>query len=262
MRPVGAVSQALPLTGVRVAVTRPAHSAPELADALRAAGAAPVLLPLTRIARALDEGPLRAAAQRVEEYDWIIFTSANAVRAFGAVLPSRPEGQRPRIAAVGSATAKAIRALLLREPDIVPGTFGSDALVPAILEAHPLHAARVLWPRADAADERLARAIDGAGAILDAPVAYRTECSGDAARELVRLEQQGALDAITFTAPSAVDCYASALTGETQCVVAVIGSTTGAAARARGIPVQVEPRQPIISALVAALAHHYSDTPG
>lgn len=260
---MGAVSrQALPLTGVRVAVTRPAHSAPALADALHAAGADPVRVPLTRILPPVDDAPLRAAADHVEQYDWILFTSSNAVRAFRGVIGTRAPEARTRIAAVGSATAGAVRSLLLREPDIVPGAFGSDGLVPSILKAHSLLSARVLWPRAEAADERLAHAVKSAGAVLDAPVAYRTQCVSEGARELVRLEQEGALDAITFTAPSAVDCYAAALTGDTRCVVAVIGGTTAAAARARGIPVQVEPRQPIITALVAALAHHYSEKPG
>src|SRR5690606_934574 len=156
----------------------------------------------------------------------------------------------------------AVRGPLLRGAVIVPAAFGSDGLVSSILSAHSLLSARVLWPRAEAADERLAHAVRGAGAVLDAPVAYRTQCVSEGARELVRLEQDGALDALTFTAPSALDCYAAALTGGTRCVVAVIGGTTASAARARGIPVQVEPRQPIITALVAALAHHYSEMPG
>ena len=254
--------EALPLTGVRVAVTRPAHAAAVLADALRAAGAEPLVVPLTQILPPLEDAPLRAAARHLDRYDWILFTSSNAVRAFRAVMHSRAIGSHTRIAVVGDATAGAVRSLLMRDPDVIPAMSGSAALVPALLAADSLHSARVLWPRADAADPRLARAVRSAGAILDAPVAYRTECLADAARELASLDQQRAVDTITFTAPSAVDCYATALTGDTRCVVAVIGSTTAAAARARGIPVQVEPRESIIPALVAALARHYTETPG
>lgn len=252
----------LPLTGVRVAVTRPVHAEAELAQALRAAGAAPVSIPLTCIVPPLDDAPLRDAAERVAQYDWIVFTSANAVRALAGAVGSNAAAVRARIAVVGSATAAAARELLLREPDVVPATFSSAALVPAILDTTALRAAHVLWPRAEAADDRLALAFESAGALLDAPVAYRSECAANAARELVRLEQQGGIDAITFTAPSAIACYGAAMAGETRCVVAVLGSTTAGAARTLGIPVHVQPEQPIISALVAALARHYMEASG
>jgi uroporphyrinogen-III synthase len=68
----------------------------------------------------------------------------------------------------------------------------------------------------------------------------------------------GELDAITFTAPSAVDSFADASPGSVRCAIAVIGPATAAAARARGLRVHVEPEQHIIPALVRALVRFHT----
>src|SRR5689334_8684998 len=92
------------LQGLRVVVTRASHQAEELAAPLRALGAEVILLPLIDIAPPLNPGPLRHAAARSNEYDWIIFTSANAVHAFTAQLPELLRVLKARIATVGAAT--------------------------------------------------------------------------------------------------------------------------------------------------------------
>ncbi|MGH7448579.1 MAG: uroporphyrinogen-III synthase, partial [Longimicrobiales bacterium] len=78
-----------------------------------------------------------------------------------------------------------------------------------------------------------------------------------AAAALAGMVRRGDIDVITFTAPSAVDCFADTGAGSLDCAIAVIGPSTAAAARARGLPVHVEPQQPIIPALVAALARFH-----
>jgi uroporphyrinogen-III synthase len=245
---------ALPLRGVRVAVTRPEDDAGELAALLEAAGAATVLVPLTKILPPADEGPLRRALTNLDRHDWIVFTSARAVRAVAAA--SSPRHVAPMIAAVGPATAAAVEAWCGRRPDVVSASTTGGGIVPAMLEQGTLEAARVLWPRAEQPRPELPRALRRARAVLDDPVAYRTVADAESGRRLARMAAAGELDVITFTAPSAVECYAEAA-GPASCVVAVLGPATAAAARARGLPVHVEPQQPIISALVADLARFH-----
>jgi uroporphyrinogen-III synthase len=246
---------ALPLTGLRVAVTRPEEDADELADLLEAAGAAPVRIALTRILPPADGARLRRALEELHLYDWIVFTSARAVRAVAGGKSGRRV--RPKIAAVGPATAAEVHRWTGRPPDVVPVLATGSGIVPAMLEHGSLQGARVLWPRAEQPRPELPRALRRAGADLDDPVAYRTVPDDAAARRLAGMVESGAIDVITFAAPSAVECFADAAAVQPQCVIAVMGPATAAAARARGIPVHVEPQQPIIPALVVALARFH-----
>src|SRR5262245_45301624 len=114
MRTPASIAAPCPLGSIRVVVTRAEHQAEGLAEALRALGAEVALLPLLAVVPPLDGLPLERAAAELPLYDWIAFTSANAVDAFlplaGGTLPSRL-----RIAVVGPATAAALAAY-----DLVP----------------------------------------------------------------------------------------------------------------------------------------------
>jgi uroporphyrinogen III methyltransferase/synthase len=257
-----------PLAGLRVAVTRPRGDAAELAALLEEAGAEAVLVPLTRIVPPADEEALRRSVSHLDRYDWIVFTSARAVHAVAQVasLMQVPFGRaaaagglRARVAAVGPATAGAVFELTGRVPDVTPPRSTGHAIVPAMLEHGVLKGARVLWPRAEQPRPELPHALAAAGAVLDDPVAYRTLPDTAVAAALARRTAGGDIDVLTFTAPSAVECYAEAAVPGADCVIAVIGPATAAAARERGLPVHVEPDRPIISALVDALVRFHDD---
>jgi uroporphyrinogen-III synthase len=254
-----------PLRGVRVAITRPRTDDDEFARLLRKRGGEPLVLPLVRIDPAPDPGPLLAAAAAVESYDWIVFTSANGVRFFRDALERvgpvrRGSGSRTRVAAVGPATAAAVSELLGWRVDAVPDRFTGDVLAGAMRQIAQLGGCRVLWPRAVEAREALARDLAAAGALLEAPEAYTTMPLPENALELSRLIRQGALDAVTLTSPSAARCLAAARPALGSAVVAVIGPSTGQAAREAGLPVHVEPEVHTIPALVDALSRHFSRT--
>ncbi len=76
------------MQGLRIVVTRAAHQAEELAAPLRDLGAEVLLVPMIGIAPPVDETALRHAAAHAASYDWIVFTSVNAVSAFSAALGS------------------------------------------------------------------------------------------------------------------------------------------------------------------------------
>jgi len=114
---------AAPLAGRRIVVTRAEGAANGLIARLRALGAETISCPTIAVAPPLTWAPLDAALARLADFDWLVFTSANAVLAFsdrrGAVDPARVLPATLRIAAVGQATAGTARSLL-REPDLVP----------------------------------------------------------------------------------------------------------------------------------------------
>jgi uroporphyrinogen-III synthase len=249
-----------PLRGVRVAVTRPADSAEELAAPLRRLGAEVELAPLIAVLPPPDPRPVAVAAQTLAQFDWIVFTSANAVRHFAALLPGPVPGDRPphlRVAVVGPGTESAVRRDLGWSADACPAAYTGAALAAAMAAIEPLRGTNVLWPRARDAQDILPADLRAAGAILTAPVAYRTEPDPAAARRLIRLLDDDRLDAVTLTSPSAAQCLAGAGAIPHRVVVAVIGPTTAAAARDHGIPVHVQPEEHTIPGLVAALAGHF-----
>ena len=260
-----------PLFGRRVLVTRPRRQAAELSDRLAALGADPIEVPMIRIAPPDDDGPLRQAAADARTFDWIVFSSANAVDAFmRALLDGGARDIRalagPRLCAAGTGTADELAEYGITV-DLVPHEFRAEAVATALAAAGALEGARVLLPRADIGREIIAEQLRAAGAIVTDVVAYRTVLE-DAQREddpdVYKMLLEGRLDVVTFTSASAVRNFAKIYGTEQvadllrHTVVAVIGPVTSDAAIQLGIPVTIQPATYTIPALVDAIAAHFS----
>lgn len=244
------------LLGRRVAVTRAAEQSGDLAERLRALGAEVLCCPLIAIAPPLDPAPLAHALARLEAYDWLALPSANAARAaLGGLI--RP-GRRPRIAAVGSATAAALAEAGI-SADLTPAEHSAAGLLAALGD---VCGARVLLPQGDQARPELAEGLAARGASVDAVAAYRT-LPGPGVGALAAALRARALDAVTFASPSAARAL---LDGAGQAVhellagaaLVAIGPTTAAALRAEGLRVAsvADPHTAagLAAALVALLA--------
>lgn len=246
------------LSGCRVAVTRPPGDT-EAMVRLQELGAEVLTRPLIRIEPPEDPEPLRRAAARLREYDWLAFTSINAVRAFAEAQGGRRMARPPHVAVVGSATGRAVADVLGWRVAASPSEFTGEAL-PGAMEAvaGPLAGARVLWPRAAAAREALGLLLRAAGAVVDDPEAYRTIPEMDVAEALALEVAGGEVDAVLFASPSAVEAYTGAGGAAHGACIGVIGPATAAAAQAAGLPVHVQPVVHTVSAMVDALALHYA----
>lgn len=260
---------AKPLFGIRVLVTRPAHQTDDLKLLLRDEGAEPLCVPAIRIVPPRDPAELAAAVGRARSYRWIVFTSANGVRAFfdeveRQGLDARVLGDS-RVAAIGPATAEALRARGIGA-DLVPDEYRGESAAEAIVAADAdLSGARILIPRAEVAREVLPSMLRERGAHVDVVPAYRTLGPTDddaiALRELVHHRK---VDVITFTSPSTVREVARALGEHADAlaqgfVIACIGPVTADAARDRGWPVHVTPADYTARGLVAALRAHFEE---
>jgi uroporphyrinogen III methyltransferase/synthase len=234
-----------PLAGRRIVVTRPRAQAAPLAEALEALGATAPVLPLIEIETA--DG-LRG--MDLEGYDWIVFTSANAVPA----LPSlqRGAGRRPRIAAVGPATADAIRSAGA-EPAFVPERFAAEEIADGL---EPLRGRRVLLPQADIADPGLADELRARGAATDAVVAYRTV---ELELPPERLEEARTADAIVLASGSAARSLARQ-GGSGRALVVSIGPKTAQAARDAGLPDGLVAREATAEGIIQALTSHFGES--
>ena len=246
--------RARPLAGRRVVVvTRPRAQADELVRGLTAAGAAVVVCPVITITGPADPDALAQAAGRAGEYDWIVFSSANAVDRFVGLLRDGRALGRARLAAVGPATAAALLGHRLLA-DLVAAEATAEGLVAALPAAPAGRAGRVLFPRAAEARDVLGPGLRAKGWQVDEVEAYRTVTAGadDGATDDV-LEAAATADVITFSSPSTVDRYLALSGRRVPPVVACIGPATADAARQAGLVVDVVADEHTAAGLVAAL---------
>jgi uroporphyrinogen-III synthase len=194
------------LAGERVLVTRAAHQAGDLADAFRAVGARVEFLPLIEIGPPADPAALERAAAEAMSYDWLVLTSTNAAEAFLPLL----SGQAPRIAAVGPATAAAIRDAGF-QVDATAVQADAEGLV-ELLGAGLLGVglgpgSRFLLPQADDARATLGDGLRAAGAEVLRVDAYSKRLPPASRQRAAELFADGPLGWVTFTSPRITDHF-------------------------------------------------------
>ena len=258
-----------PLFGRRVLVTRPRAQAAELVDRLRALGAEPIEAPMIRILPPDDSAPLHRAAEDPGAFDWIVFTSANAVEAYmNAVLAERDLRalKGPRLCTVGTGTADRLARYGIKA-DVIPDEYRAEAVLGALAQTGSLDGAHILLPRSDIGREVIVEQLRAAGALVSDVVAYRTvleETHREGDPDVYRMFLEGRIDVVTFTSPSAVRNFVKVYGADPAAdllkntTVAAIGPVTAEAARQLGIHVSVQPATYTIAGMVDAIAAHFS----
>jgi len=251
-------------------VTRPREQAAELCDALTALGAEAIEAPMIRIVGPEDPRPLDDAVGRAGEFDWIVFTSANAVQAFMGALFGLGHDVRslkgPRLCAVGSGTAEKLTTFGIKV-DLVPEEFRGEAVVDALTKHGSMQGAKVLFPRGDLARDVVGEELRRAGADVTEVIAYRTvldEAQREGDPDIYGMLLEKKIDVVTFTSSSAVRNFAKVYGAEQAAdllrntAVAVIGPITAQAAEQLGIPVSIQPDTSTLAALVDAIAAEFT----
>lgn len=258
-----------PLFGRRIVVTRSREQAEEFIDMLEERGAEAITAPTIRIAPPQDDSELREAAAQAATFDWIIFTSANAVDRFMTELLAVGDVRElkgVRLCTVGPSTASRLQRYGVRV-DLMPAEYHGEALLEALESAGPVKDKKILLPRADIAREVLPDQLREAGADVTEVVAYRTTLAQPergADQDIYRMLLDGKVDAVTFTSASTVRNFVQ-IYGEDQAadllhrtVVASIGPVTAEAAQQLGITTTVMPVRYTIPDLVDALVEHFA----
>jgi uroporphyrinogen III methyltransferase/synthase len=246
-----------PLFGRRIVVTRAAQQAPALSDKLRELGADVIEMPATQVAR-LDLGPLRTEIGRLSQFDWLIFTSQNAISIFWEQLLGEGKDARAlaglTVAAVGPATA----GVLLEHGiavDVIPNRFAAEGLLEMLEARDDLAGKKVLYVTAEGARDALPQGLKRLGADLTMIEAYRSIVDGEGAEKLGRAIDGGKIDLVTFTSASAVRGYVEAV-GEDLALrvpAASIGPHTSDALRDAGIEVKVQAEESTLDGLASAV---------
>jgi uroporphyrinogen III methyltransferase/synthase len=243
-----------PLSGVRVLVTRAREQASELSGILRELGADVVEAPAIRIEPPRSFAALDRAVARLGSYAWVVFTSANGVRAFWSRMRSAGLDARSfgpvRVAAVGPGTAEALGALGIAA-DLVPSSFTTKE----VGKAFPRGSGRVLLARADVVEPGLDEAIARKGWDVDRLVAYRLRTAGRLDPDLRRAILRGEIPVITFASGGTVRAFMRLFRGELprSTKVVCIGPVTARAAREAGLRVARVATSHTIPGLAAAV---------
>jgi uroporphyrinogen III methyltransferase / synthase len=194
--------ESLPLFGQRIMVTRPRDEGNRVAAELESLGAEVLLAPTIEVRPISDPAPLDAAIDRLANFNWLVFTSANGVRFFMARLTARGHDLRAlghlKLAAIGPATAEALANFHLRA-DLVPETFRSEALAAALRP--PVPGGKILLARADRGRTVLKDELEELADVDQVAVYHNADADALSESVLERI-REGTVDWITLTSPA------------------------------------------------------------
>lgn len=204
------------LKGKTVMVTRPRAKSKEMTDMLESFGATVIHCPTIEIVEPDSWAALDAAIEKINTYDWAVFTSANGPEFFFRRLAERRKDglasmARLTICAIGPATAKAIERAGVRV-DVTAADSKAEGALQAITEhaggEEKIRGLRLLIPRARIARDVLPAELTRLGAEVDAIETYQTLKPDINPEVVIRLFDEGKIDAITFTSSSTVANFA------------------------------------------------------
>lgn len=254
-----------PLFGQRVVVTRTRQQASALRRKLAALGAEVLEAPTIELREPSDFSAVDAAVRDIGSYDWLVLTSANGVAALASRLRVlRLDARRlagVKVAAIGDATAAALREQLAITADLVPTRYVAESLAAELIAEHDVAGKRMLLLRADIARPALPKLLSEAGVAVTELVAYQTVQPAALPATVTEAFRDNAVDWITFTSSSTAR-HLAAMRGDiglpAGTKLASIGPITSATMREIGLEPTVEAEQSnvdgLIDAIVAAMA--------
>ncbi|MGH3437956.1 MAG: uroporphyrinogen-III synthase [Sciscionella sp.] len=253
------------LYGWKVLVPRTKEQAGDMSGRLRTHGAIPVEVPTISVEPPRSPAQMERSVKGLVDgrYQWVIFTSTNAVRAVWEKFTEFGLDARAfsgvKIACIGESTAERVRAFGIN-PEMLPsGDQSSEGLLadfpPYDDVLDPVD--RVLLPRADIATETLAAGLRDRGWEIDDVTAYRTVRAAPPPAETREMIKTGGFDAVCFTSSSTVrNLVGIAGKPHARTLVACIGPKTAETAKEFGLRVDVQPEVAAVPDLVDALAAH------
>jgi uroporphyrinogen III methyltransferase / synthase len=252
-----------PLSGVGVIITRPEKQADDLVRLLEKEGAQAISFPTIKIIPPVDWSSLDAALNKLDTYNWLVFTSANGVQHFFERLWELNKDIRDlrgvKICCIGPATAGQIQKMRIRV-DLVPDEFIAEGILQSFA-GMDLRGGKMLIPRASKARDILPEGLRRLGADVDVVTAYQTVNSGKKKEELADLIGENKIDVITFTSSSTVTNFLE-IAGKDfplppQIRIACIGPITAATARKAGFHVDIQQEEYTMEGLVHSLVDYF-----
>lgn len=251
-----------PLMGKGIAVTRARQQASGLAMLLEDLGACVFQFPTIKIVPLEDYAPVKAAAGKLAEYDWLVFTSVNGVKYFWKTLDEMGLDSRALhgvdIAAIGPATADALAEQGIKA-DFVPEKYVAESVVEGMLEKG-VKGKNILIPRAKEAREVLPEELRKAGAAVEILPVYETVLADGDTEDFITNLEAGNVQCVTFASSSTVDNFftlVQAAKVKELCPnlkFASIGPVTSETLKGYGFTPDIQPDEFTIPALVKKIS--------
>ncbi len=255
-----------PLLGKRIVVTRARQQASDLLQRLADLGAECLEYPTIQVVPPNDFQQLDGAIEKLDTYDWIVFTSVNGVGFFFQRLFALDRDVRAlhrlHTAAIGPATADSLRSFGLKS-DIIPDAYRAEAVVQAFSKMD-VSGKKILLPRAAQARPVLPTELRKMGAEVDEVVAYHTEKVAHNVEQLIAQLEAQTIDLITFTSSSTVTNFKSLLPPDNfqrlidGVAIASIGPITTEAAIKAGFKVHITAQSYTIAGLCEAILDFFN----
>lgn len=249
------------LAGRSVLITRAREQAEELSRLLQGYGAHVVVFPTIEIALPEDWHPLDEAIEKLDSYDWVIFTSVNGVRFFTQRLKEKKGGltalERKKICAIGPRTQGELEEMGLTVA-FRPPEYRAEGVAEG-LKARGIRGKKILLPRARGARKILPEALQEAGAMVDEVEVYRAVKPVKGKDSLETILKKG-IDVVTFTSSSTVRNFMEFLPDKTAIngvKIAVIGPVTGDTVRDYGLEPTITPLEYTIPSLVQSIVEYF-----
>ena len=254
-----------PLFGRRIIVTRARAQASDFAECLESYGAEVIQFPTIETKPILNNAALDRATDQLAMYNWVIFTSVNAVEYFYCQLRENGKDARSlgnaRICAVGQKTVAALDQIGILA-DYVPSQYRGVVLA---AELEGVEGQKILLPRASIAADDLPNGLRDRGAIVDTIPIYETVKAGAEGREVLEADlHNGRIDMVTFTSSSTVTNFlemfgsppSTALLDQVH--IAVIGPSTEATVKAHGFTADILAQQASVESLAEEIVAFYT----
>ena len=255
------------LAGKTILITRAREQSSEFAARLKERGADVIEFPTIEIVPPLHWKELDRAIERLDTYDWIIFTSVNGVSFFQQRLNVRGKGlgfpTSLKVCAIGPATAKELKKNGVRV-DYTPKEYVAEAILEGFDKMN-IRGERILLARVKKARDILPKGLRKMGAEVDVVEAYRTLKPRGGSKRLKEVLAQGKVDVITFTSSSTVNHFIELLgKGDIKeklkgLTIASIGPITSRTAGEQGLSVHIQPEEYTIPALTEAIVDYFAE---
>jgi uroporphyrinogen III methyltransferase/synthase len=252
----------LPLVGKHILITRAWGQVEEFSRILEGYGAQVIAFPTIEIAPPEDWQPLDKAIEKIDTYDWVIFTSVNGVKFFTERLQTKGTDitvlRRKKICAIGPRTQKELEKMGLTV-HFRPSEYRAEGIAEG-LKVQGIQGKKILLPRAREARRVLPEALRVAGALVDEVEAYQTVKPTKGKKSLAAILKKG-IDMVVFTSSSTVRNFMELLPDKTALngvKVAIIGPVTAETGRDYGLEPTIMPAEYTIPSLVQAIVEHFT----
>jgi uroporphyrinogen III methyltransferase/synthase len=244
-----------------ILITRAQEQAEEFSRLLHNYGAQVIPFPTIEIAPPENWHPLDKAIEKLDSYDWLVFTSVNGVKFFIQRLKKKGVkiavlGEQ-KICAIGPRTQGELEGMGLTV-SLVPQEYRAEGVIEG-LKTRGIKGQKILLPRAKGARKILSEALMEAGAVVDEVESYQAVKPAKSKESLTPILKKG-IDVVVFTSSSTVRNFMDLVSDRSVLngvKVAVIGPITAETVRTYGLEPHITPQEYTIPALVEAIVEYF-----